>query len=112
MHTGDTDAAVVTAFTEDWTSGLGLPYRSTNRADLDHEHHNRSRSQAQSREEQDDEVGGGGGWRPWTVDGRQQMGGYVTRYQTGSVKGSFDFATVRGAGHKVRPNNTCMACTG
>jgi carboxypeptidase C (cathepsin A) len=35
-------------------------------------------------------------WRPWTVDGCRRMGGYVTRY-----KGSFDFLTIRGAGHMV-----------
>ena len=35
-------------------------------------------------------------WRPWTVDGKQQMGGYVTRYAN-----DFDFLTVRGAGHMV-----------
>jgi carboxypeptidase C (cathepsin A) len=35
-------------------------------------------------------------WRPWTVDGKQQMGGYVTRYEN-----NFDFLTIRGAGHMV-----------
>ena len=35
-------------------------------------------------------------WRPWTLDGRQKMGGYVTRY-----KGGLDFLTIRGAGHMV-----------
>jgi len=35
-------------------------------------------------------------WRPWTLDGQQQMGGYVTRYQ-----GDFDFLTIRGSGHMV-----------
>ena len=29
-------------------------------------------------------------WRPWTMDGGERMGGYVTRYQ-----GSFDFLTIR-----------------
>ena len=38
-------------------------------------------------------------WRPWTIDGKQQMGGYVTRYE---AKGSLDFLTIRGAGHMVR----------
>ena len=33
-------------------------------------------------------------WRPWTLDGKQAVGGYVTRYQH-----RLDFATVRGAGH-------------
>eukprot|EP00548_Thalassiothrix_antarctica_P005196 CAMPEP_0194141190 /NCGR_PEP_ID=MMETSP0152-20130528/10651_1 /TAXON_ID=1049557 /ORGANISM="Thalassiothrix antarctica, Strain L6-D1" /LENGTH=558 /DNA_ID=CAMNT_0038839739 /DNA_START=42 /DNA_END=1715 /DNA_ORIENTATION=- len=36
-------------------------------------------------------------WRPWTVDGCQRMGGYVTRYE----KNTFDFLTIRGAGHMV-----------
>jgi len=35
-------------------------------------------------------------WRPWTIDGCRRMGGYVQRYQ-----GSFDFLTIRGAGHMV-----------
>lgn len=35
-------------------------------------------------------------WRPWTVDGKQYIGGYVTRYAN-----NFDFLTVRGAGHMV-----------
>ncbi len=35
-------------------------------------------------------------WRPWTLDGQQRMGGYVTRYA-----GNFDFLTIRGSGHMV-----------
>lgn len=35
-------------------------------------------------------------WRPWTVDGKQYIGGYVTRYAN-----DFDFLTIRGAGHMV-----------
>ena len=35
-------------------------------------------------------------WRPWTIDGCQRMGGYVTRYD-----GDFDFLTIRGSGHMV-----------
>ena len=35
-------------------------------------------------------------WRPWTLDGKQRMGGYVTRYA-----GGFDFLTIRGSGHMV-----------
>merc|ERR1712093_785862 len=35
-------------------------------------------------------------WRPWTLDGQQRMGGYVTRY-----KGGLDFLTIRGSGHMV-----------
>ncbi len=35
-------------------------------------------------------------WRPWTVDSCRRVGGYVTRYE-----GSFDFLTIRGAGHMV-----------
>ena len=36
------------------------------------------------------------GWRPWTLDGCQQMGGYLTAYE-----GDFSFVTIRGAGHMV-----------
>ncbi len=35
-------------------------------------------------------------WRPWTMDGGIEMGGYVTRYQ-----GHFDVVSIRGAGHLV-----------
>jgi len=35
-------------------------------------------------------------WRPWTLDGKQTMGGYVTRYA-----GGLDFLTIRGSGHMV-----------
>jgi carboxypeptidase C (cathepsin A) len=35
-------------------------------------------------------------WRPWTRDGKQKMGGYVTRYD-----GNFDYVTIRGSGHMV-----------
>lgn len=35
-------------------------------------------------------------WRPWTLDGRQRMGGYVTRFA-----GETSFLTIRGAGHMV-----------
>lgn len=35
-------------------------------------------------------------WRPWTIDGKLRMGGFVTRY-----KGDFDFLTIRGSGHMV-----------
>ena len=35
-------------------------------------------------------------WRPWTLDGRQRMGGYVVSYP-----GDFDFLTIRGSGHMV-----------
>merc|ERR1712194_492206 len=35
-------------------------------------------------------------WRPWTLDGKNRMGGYVTRYE-----GDFDYLTIRGAGHMV-----------
>ena len=34
-------------------------------------------------------------WRPWTVDGEMDMGGYVQTYNTGN---NFTFLTVRGAG--------------
>ena len=32
-------------------------------------------------------------WRPWTIDGKQYIGGYVTRYEN-----DFDYLTIRGAG--------------
>ena len=35
-------------------------------------------------------------WRPWTLDGKDYMGGYVTRYEH-----DFDFLTIRGSGHMV-----------
>jgi len=35
-------------------------------------------------------------WRPWTLDGCRRMGGYVVRYNR-----SFDYLTIRGAGHLV-----------
>jgi len=35
-------------------------------------------------------------WTPWTLDGKQWMGGYVTRYEN-----NFDFLTIRGSGHMV-----------
>merc|ERR1712070_246148 len=36
------------------------------------------------------------GWRPWTTDSCQNMGGSVTSY-----KGDFSFVTIRGSGHMV-----------
>ena len=63
----DTDPAITSFATANWTSHLGF-------TETQH-------------------------WRPWTVDGCQQMGGYVTRYQ-----GDFDFVTIRGAGHMVPTN--------
>jgi len=38
-------------------------------------------------------------WRPWTLDGRQRMGGYVTTW-AGPSHG-FQFLTIRGSGHMV-----------
>lgn len=35
-------------------------------------------------------------WRPWTVDGHSNVGGYVISY-----KGGFSFLTIRGSGHMV-----------
>lgn len=35
-------------------------------------------------------------WRPWTLDNKEYMGGYVTRYE-----GNFDYLTIRGSGHMV-----------
>jgi len=38
-------------------------------------------------------------WRPWTLDGKQRMGGYVTTW-AGPSHG-FQFLTIRGSGHMV-----------
>lgn len=35
-------------------------------------------------------------WRPWTLDGKQRMGGYVITYP-----GDFHYLTIRGSGHMV-----------
>lgn len=35
-------------------------------------------------------------WRPWTLDGKQRMGGYVVSYP-----GDFTYLTIRGSGHMV-----------
>lgn len=35
-------------------------------------------------------------WRPWTLDGKIRMGGYVTRYHH-----DLDYLTIRGSGHMV-----------
>merc|ERR1719424_1803888 len=35
-------------------------------------------------------------WRPWTLDGKQRMGGYVVSYP-----GDFYYLTIRGSGHMV-----------
>jgi hypothetical protein len=66
VYNGDTDPAITSFATQNWTSHLGF-------AEL-----------------------AGGHWRPWTIDGCQLLGGYVERYE-----GSFDFLTIRGAGHMV-----------
>jgi len=34
-------------------------------------------------------------WRPWTMDGKSRMGGYVIEY------GKFQYLTIRGSGHMV-----------
>lgn len=64
VYNGDTDPAITSFATTNWTSHLGFE-------EVEH-------------------------WRPWTSDGCQQMGGYVTRYV-----GAFDVLTIRGAGHMV-----------
>ncbi len=38
-------------------------------------------------------------WRSWTLDSKQEVAGYVTRYS-----GDFDFLTIRGSGHMVSFN--------
>jgi len=35
-------------------------------------------------------------WRPWTLDGRRRVGGYVIEYE-----GNFAYLTIRGSGHMV-----------
>jgi len=35
-------------------------------------------------------------WRPWTLDGKQRMGGFVVSYP-----GDFHYVTIRGSGHMV-----------
>jgi hypothetical protein len=35
-------------------------------------------------------------WRPWTLDGKERMGGYVVTYP-----GDFHYLTIRGSGHMV-----------
>jgi len=35
-------------------------------------------------------------WRPWTIDGKKRMGGYVIEYE-----GDFSYLTIRGSGHMV-----------
>ena len=53
VYNGDTDPAITSFATQNWTSHLGFD-------ELPH-----------------------GSWRPWTVDGCQKMGGYVQRYEGG-----------------------------
>jgi carboxypeptidase C (cathepsin A) len=72
VYNGDTDPAITSFATQNWTSHLGFDQLS------------RARD------------GNDGRWRPWTTDGCQNMGGYVERYE-----GNFDFLTIRGAGHMV-----------
>ncbi len=43
-------------------------------------------------------------WRPWTLDGAERMGGYITTYMPTGVtdpatSGSFNYAVLRGTGH-------------
>ena len=40
-------------------------------------------------------------WRPWTIDGKQAMAGYVQIFSTNDTKYNFTYVTVRGAGHMV-----------
>ena len=35
-------------------------------------------------------------WRPWTLDGKQRMGGYVVTWP-----GNLHYLTIRGSGHMV-----------
>ena len=68
IYNGDVDTAVPTYAADLWTYNLGF--------------------EIYSNEE----------WRPWTTDGKMDMGGYVTVFDT---KQNFTFATIRGAGHMV-----------
>eukprot|EP00947_MAST-08B_sp_MAST-8B-sp1_P003735 g3735.t1 len=74
QYSGDADPCVPYVGTERWVAGLGLETETP--------------------------------WRPWRPPAQPrsqaqgQIGGYVTRYQTGHGSGLyFDFATVRDAGH-------------
>lgn len=53
VYNGDTDPAITSFATQNWTSHLGFTPTES------------------------------GKWRPWTVDGCQRMGGYVERYEGG-----------------------------
>uniref|UniRef100_A0A6B2L3B8 Carboxypeptidase n=1 Tax=Arcella intermedia TaxID=1963864 RepID=A0A6B2L3B8_9EUKA len=44
-------------------------------------------------------------WRPWTLDGKKRMGGYVTQYD------QFDYVTIRGSGHMVPEYKPAAAFT-
>jgi carboxypeptidase C (cathepsin A) len=35
-------------------------------------------------------------WRPWTLDGKKRMGGYITKFDQ-----NFHYVTIRGSGHMV-----------
>lgn len=68
VYNGDTDPSLSTQRTEDmWTNGLERMGMSETEA-----------------------------WRPWTLDGRQRMAGYVFRYGE-----RFTYVSVRGSGHMV-----------
>ena len=41
-------------------------------------------------------------WKPWTLDGKIRVGGYVTQFE-----GDFTYLTVRGSGHMVPGNILC-----
>ena len=46
-------------------------------------------------------------WRPWTVDGKQRMGGYAMEWGSGQAA----FLTIRGSGHMVPLNKPDQAFT-
>jgi serine carboxypeptidase-like clade I len=72
IYNGDTDPAITSLAAQNWTSRMAF-----------------------------DEVEE---WRPWTVDSCRRMGGYVTRYVSPNLLSNlttFDFVTIRGAGHMV-----------
>ena len=46
-------------------------------------------------------------WRPWTVDGKRRMGGYVMEWNNGQAA----WLSIRGSGHMVPLNKPAQALT-
>eukprot|EP01084_Bolivina_argentea_P196001 336088_1 len=68
VYNGDVDTAVATIGADVWTYSLGFDIYPNEE------------------------------WRPWTIDGKMDMGGYITMFDTAR---NFSFVTIRGAGHMV-----------